>query len=242
MSMIEEKFKDVKERNEGVLIAYITAGLPEPSCTINVCSALIKGGADIIELGIPFSDPIADGKTIQRSSYLALKKGVKTKAALNVAKSIKEEFNIPLILLSYYNPIYKIGINKFLNLAKKANIDGLIIPDLPVDEADEYVRLARNFDIDTIFLASPNTSKKRLSEIVKKTKGFLYLVSSYGVTGVRERLEDYTINVIKRFSRLVDGKTYLAVGFGLSKQEQIKAILRNGADGVIVGSLSLIHI
>ena len=236
LNRIEGKFKELGKRNERVLIGYITAGLPKPEHTLYLCSALVEGGVDMIELGVPFSDPIADGRTIQESSYIALKNGVKPRSVLKIADRVKQELNVPLILLSYYNPVYKVGLEGFLGAAKDSGIDGLIIPDLPIDEAEEYIKFARRYGIDTIFLASPNTYEDRLKKIVKNTTGFLYLVSLYGVTGARERLEDRTIALVRNFSALLDGKLHFAVGFGISKPEHVRAVVSNGADGVIVGS------
>lgn len=236
MSRIEDRFRELKAKDERAFIGYVTAGLPKPKHTLDLCSALVKGGVDIIELGIPFSDPMADGRTIQESCYMALENGMRPRAVLKIAKKVKQELEVPLVLLSYYNPIFKMGLEEFLGMAKDSGVDGLIIPDLPVDEAEEYIRFARRHSIDTIFLASPNTPEGRLKRIVDNTTGFLYLVSLYGVTGARERLENLTIAMVKKFSYLINGKVYLAVGFGISRPEHVRAVINNGADGVIVGS------
>ncbi|MEM4311172.1 MAG: tryptophan synthase subunit alpha [Nitrososphaerales archaeon] len=235
MSDIEERFRALKQREEGALIGYITAGLPSIKDSFQIAKALVEGGVDILELGIPFSDPIADGRTLQFSNYLALKRGVKPKMVLELSAKVKDELKIPLAILSYFNPIYKIGVEEFLALAKDSKVDGLIIPDLPIDEGEDYVKLARKYSIDTIFLAAPNTSEERLHRIVDSTRGFLYLISLYGVTGEREKLADYTLNLIKSFS-WVKSKVNLAVGFGVSNSKHIKELIRAGVDGVIVGS------
>lgn len=236
MSRIEDKFKGLRAKNEKAFIGYITAGLPKPEYTLDLCFALVKGGADMIELGIPFSDPMADGRTIQESCYMALEKGVRPMSVLKIVKKVKQELDVPLVLLSYYNPIFRMGLEGFLGMAKDSGVDGLIIPDLPVDEAEEYIRFARRYGIDTIFLASPNTPENRLKRIVDNTRGFLYLVSLYGVTGAREKLESLTMALVSKFSSLINGKVNLAVGFGISRPEHVRTIISNGADGVIVGS------
>jgi len=238
MSLIERKFKELKEKGEGALIGYVTVGLPNLASSFEICKTLVEGGVDMLELGIPFSDPIADGKTLQLSNYLALSRGIRPKMVLELAKKVKEDLKVPTIILSYFNPIYKMGIEEALKLAKEAKVDGIIIPDLPFDEGIEegFVKRAREYEIDTIFLAAPNTSEARLKRIVEYTKGFLYLVSIYGVTGEREKLANYTINLVKSFSNIVKGKVNLAVGFGVSNKDQVKNLIEAGADGVIVGS------
>ncbi len=236
MRAIEKTFQNLKKHNEGALLAYVTAGDPRPECTPIVVEALVKGGADIIELGIPFSDPIADGPTIQAAMVRALKAGTTPRMTLEVVRKIKEKHNVPIVLLTYFNPIYRMGVENFFSLAKKSHVDGVITPDLPVEEASEYKKVSEAYEIDTIFLATPSTSIGRLQEIIKYTSGFLYLVSVFGVTGTRENVQDLTIKQIKRFLPYTKDRISLAVGFGISKPEHVKAIINSGAEGAIVGS------
>ncbi len=236
MSLIEETFSRLKEKGEAALIGYITAGIPSPDTTPKVAEALIRGGVDILELGVPFSDPIADGPTIQTASHYALKLGVTPATTFNIVKQIKAKYEVPIALLTYYNPIYKIGVDRFLKMAKNYGVDGLIIPDLPIEEAGEYRTSAKRYGVDTIFLASPATPVNRLQKIVQATSGFLYLVSIYGVTGARSEIKKRTLDLVKSFKTHTGDRVNLAVGFGISRPEHVKIIVGAGADGAIVGS------
>ena len=236
MSIIEATFKDLKAKNEAALIGYITAGIPTPENTVDIAKALIRGGVDILELGVPFSDPIADGPTIQAAAHQALDLGVTVQKVFNMVEEIKTEYNVPICLLTYYNPIYRIGIEKFMKMSRKHGVDGLIVPDLPVAESKDYKESAKKHNIDTIFLASPATSEERFRKIEDATSGFLYIVSLYGVTGARSSIENNTLNLVKKFKQYSSGKVNLAVGFGISKPDHVKQIVSAGADGAIVGS------
>jgi len=236
MNELGKTFLGLKQQGSGALIGYITGGDPEPKYTPRIAEALIQGGVDFLEIGIPFSDPIADGPTIQAASARALKDGTTPKIVLEIAREIRKEHETPLVILTYYNPIFRMGVDNFLRLANNCEISGLIIPDLPVDEAEDYKEIAETYSIDTIFLATPSTTTKRLQKILEFTSGFLYLVSLFGVTGVREKVEDSTIQLIKKFLPYTNGRIPLAVGFGISKPEHVKRIIENGADGIIVGS------
>jgi len=237
MRNIDSKFRMLRERGEGALIAYITCGDPEPELTIKIAESLVTGGADIIELGIPFSDPIADGPTIQAATMRALGKGITPQKVLKTAYDIKEKLGVPTVVLTYFNPVYRIGLERFCKLASKSGVDGMVVPDLPVEEAEEYKRTAEANGIDTIFLAAPSTPTDRVAKIIRYTSGFLYLVSIFGVTGVRAKLEDSTVKLIQRFLPYVKGRTHLAAGFGISKPQHVKAVIRGGADGAIAGSV-----
>jgi tryptophan synthase alpha chain len=237
MTLINKTFTSLKERNEGGLIGYITAGDPYPLYTTKIAEALIKGGVDIIELGIPFSDPIADGRTIQSAIVRALNAGTTPNTVLRIARQIKTKNKIPIVILTYYNPIFRKGLKKFFQSAKNSGIDGIIVPDLPIEEAHEYKELAKTYEVDTIFLAAPSTSNKRLKKIVEYTSGFLYLVSVFGVTGARDDLNHNSVKLISRISKVTSHNgTPLAVGFGISKPQHIKTVLKNGANAAIVGS------
>ncbi|MEM3727249.1 MAG: tryptophan synthase subunit alpha [Candidatus Bathyarchaeia archaeon] len=235
--MIKEKFDKLKAKKEGVLIAYITGGDPNLKLTPLIADALINGGVDILEVGIPFSDPIADGPTIQLAVERALKAGATPRNILDLIGKIKRKHEeTPIVILTYYNIIYKLGLKKFFKLANLNGVNGIVTADLPIEEAQEYKQEAQKHCIDTIFLAAPSTSIERLKMITQFSSGFLYLISTYGVTGVREKIQDLTIKFIKKVSLIVNGKIPLAVGFGISKAEHVKKILSVGVDGVIVGS------
>jgi tryptophan synthase alpha chain len=236
MSRIETVFQELKKRREAALIGYLTAGLPSPEQGSAAAEALIRGGVDILELGIPFSDPIADGPTIQASSNRALSLGVTQNTVFDIVRKIRSKHQTPIALLTYYNLIYKMGIDRFMETCSSSGVNGLVVPDLPIEEADEYRRSAKTHGVDTIFLASPATSVDRLRRIVDATSGFLYLVSLYGVTGARSNVNVSSLDLVKRFKPYTEGKVNLAVGFGISKPEHVKSVIAAGADGAIVGS------
>ena len=236
MNAISEAFQKAKAHGSGALIGYIMAGDPKPELTLKIAEALIKGGVDILELGLPFSDPIADGPTIQAASVRALAVGTTPVKVLDVAKEIRQSHDVPIVIMTYYNPVFRMGLEKFFSLAKECLVDGVIVPDLPVEEAGDYRKAASKFGIDTIFLAAPSTSNERLAKIIQCSSGFLYLVSHFGVTGAQAAVEDSTIELVKRVLPFTSGKIPLAVGFGVSKPEHVRRIITAGADGVIVGS------
>ena len=236
MNAISEAFQKAKAQGNGALIGYIMAGDPKPELTPKIADALIKGGVDILELGLPFSDPIADGPTIQAASVRALAAGTTPVKVLEIAKEIRQSHDVPIVIMTYYNPVFRMGLEKFFGLAKECLVDGVIVPDLPVEEAGDYKKAASKFGIDTIFLAAPSTSNERLAKIAQCSSGFLYLVSHFGVTGAQAAVEDSTIQLVKRVLPFTSGKIPLAVGFGVSKPEHVKRIIMAGADGVIVGS------
>ena len=236
MSDISKVFAELNEQNKAALIAYITIGDPTVKNTPRLASALIQGGADIVELGIPFSDPIADGPTIQAAVQRSLKGGARPIDAVHVARTIKEDHGTPLALMTYYNPIFRFGLTKFLTAAKQSGISGIIVPDLPVEESGEYKKACTSSSLDTIFLASPSTDAGRLKEIVSQTTGYLYLISLYGVTGIRTTLPTSAVDLVKKYRSILAGTVPLAVGFGISQPKHVHDLVRAGADGVIVGS------
>ena len=243
MSAIAEAFQKSKAQGHGALIGYVTAGDPKPEMTTKIADALILGGVDILELGLPFSDPIADGPTIQAASVRALASGTTPFKVLQIAGEIRRSHRIPIIVMTYYNPVFKMGIEEFCATANENMVDGIIVPDLPVEEAGDYKQVATNFGLDTIFLAAPSTSPERLKTIISCSSGFLYLVSRFGVTGAKTAMEDSTIQLVKRVLPFTAGKIPLAVGFGVSKPEHVKKLISAGADGVIVGSafVDIVH-
>ena len=236
MTEISDAFRDLKEKNEAALIAYITVGDPHVSKTAGLVGALVEGGVDIVELGIPFSDPIADGPTIQNAVLRSLTCGCKPPDVFEVASTIRERYEIPLVAMTYYNPVFRIGVSRFLKLGQKAGISGLIIPDLPIEESNSYRKECASNEMDTIFLAAPSTDEARLKRIAEETSGYLYLVSLYGVTGARTSLAEDALQLIKKCDNFLPDNLPFAVGFGISKADQVKSIVHSGADGVIVGS------
>ncbi len=239
MTKITDKFLELQLKGEKALIAYFVVGYPTESASLLAVRGLIKGGADIIELGLPFSDPLADGPVIQNAIHIALKNHINLRRFIHFVKKIREESEVPLLVMTYSNLLFKYGFSRFLNLAKKAGIDGFILPDLPIEEASEFLKAARRYDVDAVFLVSPNTSEIRLRDIVSKSSGFLYLVSMYGTTGAQQDLKQYTIDAIQRTKKMAKRKIPVGVGFGVSRPTDVKKIIMAGADGVIVGSAFL---
>ena len=238
MSKIREKFIELEAKNQKALISYIMVGFPDEESTMTTVRGLLKGGVDIIEVGFPFSDPLADGPVIQNASTVSLEKGTKINKFFNIVKKIRKETDIPLVLMTYTNILYHKGYAKFISDAKKVGINGFILPDMSIEESDEYLRAAKN-NADTIFLISPNTNKARIEKIAKVSSGFLYLVAVYGTTGIKTGVKKYTVNAIKDIKKQTKGRIPVAVGFGVSTPEDVKKYINAGADAVIVGSAYL---
>lgn len=234
MGSYKQTFKKLKNNKEGALIPFTVVGDPDYDTSLKIVKTLIDSGADILELGIPFSDPIADGPTVQAADIRALKNGMNTDKVFDLIKQVRKYSDIPIGLLVYANLIFQRGINKFYHDASKAGVNSVLIADIPIEEADEYVKAARKHKVDTVFIISPLTSNERLKKINKKTKGFIYVVSRLGVTGARSSLESSTLSLIKRIRPFT--KQPLCVGFGISKPEHVKSVIKAGADGAIVGS------
>jgi tryptophan synthase alpha chain len=211
-------------------------GDPDLGTCQEVIWAVVRGGADILEVGIPFSDPIADGKSVQAAGVRALASGTRPADVLRLVAEVRKRSDVPVALMTYYNPVFARGAGEFLDGSKKSGVDGLIIPDLPLEEAGAFGRAARKRGIDSVLLAAPTTSPDRMKRIVANTSGFLYLVSLLGVTGARKKLREGTVSLVKFARRYTEGKVPLAVGFGISRPEHVKAVLEAGADAAIVGS------
>jgi tryptophan synthase alpha chain len=233
---IEAKFRELRSHREGALIAYLTGGDPDPKTFLANSTALIEGGADIVEIGIPFSDPIADGPVIQASSMRALSNGTTPRRILDMIRELSTQFPVPFVVLSYYNPILAMGLDRFLKKAHESGVDGIVVPDLPVEESGEFRNLSLKHNVDNIYLAAPNTSRTRLRTVLDKSKGFLYLVSLYGVTGPRDSLSPQALEAVKAVKSLAKGKIPISAGFGISQPEHVSAVIQSGADGAIVGS------
>ena len=238
MSKIKEKFEELEKRNEKVLISYIMLGFPNEKATMPIIRGLVKGGVDIIELGFPFSDPLADGPVIQNASTISLEKGTNVSKFFNIVKKIRKETDIPLVLMTYTNILHRMGYKKFIASAKKVGIDGFILPDMSIGESKDYLQAAKN-NADTIFLISPNTSKIRIQKIAEASTGFLYLVAVFGTTGVKTSIKNYTLKAIKNVKKQTKGKIPIGIGFGVSTPEDVKRYIEAGADAVIVGSAYL---
>jgi tryptophan synthase alpha chain len=194
---VTETFGALAKKGERALVCYVVAGYHDVKTTVEILDAILAGGADIIELGIPFSDPIADGPTIQQASHKALEGGITPEKALGTAQTVRKRHpRLPLFVMTYSNILIRAGMDNFIARAKGCGIDGFILPDLPVEEADDYLTAAQRHEMSTVFLASPNTSDDRLGKIAASSSGFMYLVSIYGITGVRKTFEDYTETAI----------------------------------------------
>ncbi|MFZ0359387.1 MAG: tryptophan synthase subunit alpha [Terriglobales bacterium] len=220
------------------LIVYITCGDPDLVTTRDVILAAIDAGASVIELGVPFSDPLADGPVIQRASERALKHGTSLQNVLTLAAEIREHSqSVGLVIFSYLNPILRMGLAKFCQVARLAGIDGVLITDLPIEEAAEYLREARKNDLATIFLAAPTSTDQRLKQIAEVSTGFIYAISRTGVTGARQQMTGDAQSLVKRVRRFT--KLPIAVGFGISTPEQLQAIGKF-AEAAVVGS-AIVH-
>ena len=231
------------QKNEKALIAYVVGGYPTLELSREIIEQLILSGVDIIEIGIPFSDPMADGLIIQDAFLKTLNSGIAPKDCLNLVKSIRQTHKeTPLLLMTYSNILYSNGLEKFLTRSKNCEIDGFIVPDLNFEEADDYIKITNKLGLTTVFLISPNTSTERLRKIAALSTGFVYMVSVFGITGSRNKFEKYTFESISRSKTIVSSyRKPLAVGFGISSSEDGQRMIESGADGIIVGS-SLIDI
>ncbi|TCW37332.1 tryptophan synthase alpha chain [Thermohydrogenium kirishiense] len=232
MNRIDKKFYELKQKGLKAMIPFITAGDPSLDVTVELVFKMEEGGADIIEIGIPYSDPLADGPIIQASSTRALKNGTKIDNIMDAVKKIRQKSEIPLVYLVYYNSIFKYGIERFVNEAKESGIDGLIIPDLPLEERKDIKEISEKYGIYLIPLVAP-TSKERIKSICESGKGFVYCVSTKGVTGIRNSIE----TDIKEYMRTVSEYTNMpkAIGFGISGPDMAKRFAPY-CDGIIVGS------
>jgi tryptophan synthase alpha chain len=233
MSRIEKKFAALAERGEAALIPFVTAGDPDVNTTFNILYALDKAGADCIELGIPFSDPTADGPTIQRSSQRALKSGVSLRAIFRIISEFRRNSEVPLILFGYYNPIFRFGLQEFCGQAARAGADGILCVDLPPEESAELRSRTEAMGLDLIFLLSPTSDVARIRLVGKSGRGFIYYVSVTGVTGARRAFDDRLKSQVARVRRMT--ALPVAVGFGVSTPKQA-AWIAGFADAVVVGS------
>jgi tryptophan synthase alpha chain len=230
---IAQRFAARAAEGKPALVAYLTAGDPQPEWTARYVAALERGGADVIELGVPFSDPIADGPVIQAASDRALRAGATVERVLQIAYEIRRTSEIPLVLFSYLNPLLRYGFAKLGHDAREAGIDGVLLTDLSVEEAAEPVRSLRGAGLDTIFLAAPTSTERRLCMVAEYSTGFVYAVSRTGVTGERSTMAASAEELCKKLRALTDKP--VAVGFGISTREHVAAVAKY-AGGAVIGS------
>jgi tryptophan synthase alpha chain len=233
VNRVAARFEALRGEGEGALIVFVVAGDPDPKVTPTLLSAIADGGADIIELGVPFSDPLADGPVIQAASQRALGEGVTTEVVLEAARAFRESRDTPLVLMTCYNPVWQHGVARFADGCAAAGVDGVIVTDLPPEEADEWVAAARERDLATVFLLAPTSSPARVKKVVDIATGFVYCVSRMGVTGARGELPVDLSDLVERI-RSRTAKP-IAVGFGIAAPEHVAEVCRV-ADGAVVGS------
>ena len=233
MSDIQRAFARCKEAKRAAFIPFIMAGDPDLETTGELLYALVDGGADIIELGVPFSDPIADGPTNQRAAVRALESGTTLSGILRLIAKHRDRLRVPIVLFSYYNPIHTRGVERFAEQAASSGVDGVLCVDLPPDEGDEFIPALSQQGLDTIFLLAPTSTPARIKKVNEASSGFVYYVSRTGVTGTKSLLPRRMLRQVNTLRKRM--KHPLAVGFGISKPKQVAAIARV-ADGVVVGS------
>jgi len=234
MTSISDRFQSLRSQSKVALIPFITAGDPDLSTTAAALKILDKSGADIIELGVPYSDPLADGPVIQAAATRALQNGTKLDDVLAMLKNVIPELVAPIVLFTYYNPIINRGIETFLQQLSQVGVKGLVVPDLPLEEAESLLKPAQERGIEVILLVAPTSSEERIKSIAEKSQGFIYLVSVTGVTGMRSGLESRVQDLLQKM-RLVTDKP-IGIGFGISTPEHAKQVKDWGADAAIVGS------
>lgn len=231
MGRIGKVFAD---RKTPAFIGFTVAGDPDRDTSIRIGRALIEGGTDILELGIPFSDPVADGPTIQKADERALASGTTVDSVFSIVRELRAETEVPIVFLTYYNMVYRRGIDRFYREAAEAGVDGILIADMPVEESDEVMPVAKRYGIDPIFLITQTTSDERIKKIAARARGYLYLVAVLGVTGVRDEVSPGAIDLLARVRKHTD--IPLALGFGISTPDHARACAEGGTDGIIVGS------
>lgn len=231
MGRIDPVFSNLRRP---AFIGFTVAGDPDKETCIRAARALIEGGADILELGVPFSDPVADGPIIQKADERALAAGTNIDNVFDIVRTLRMKSDVPIVFLAYYNMIYHRGIDRFYREAREAGVDGILIADMPVEESDEVYRTALQYGIDPIFLITQTTSEERIRKIAARAHGYLYLVAALGVTGVRDTVSAGAIELLQKVRQLT--KVPLALGFGISTPDHVAICADAGADGIIVGS------
>ncbi|MDW8321333.1 MAG: tryptophan synthase subunit alpha [Armatimonadota bacterium] len=233
MSRIADRFALLRQKGEGALVVFITAGDPTPELSEKLVLTIVEAGADIIEVGIPFSDPLADGPTIQASTFRALQQGVTPDSTLQMIARVRRQSDVPLVVMTYFNPVWQMGMERFARQASNSGVDGVIMTDMPPDEAGEWHPVARQYGLDTIFLVAPTSTAERMKLVARMSSGFVYCVSRTGVTGARDDLPEEVPQMLQAMRALTD--LPLCVGFGVSRPEHVRAVCRV-ADGAVVGS------
>lgn len=233
INRIDKKFRELRKIHKKALVVYIMSGLPDIKFTQKLVLELENSGADLIELGVPFSDPVADGSVIQEACVRALKKGINLKDVFGLVSRIRKKSQIPLVLMLYYNLILHFGEERFVRCATACGVDGIIVPDLPVEEAVSLIKFSRKSNLATIFFVTPTSSPERLKQSSKLSRGFVYYISRTGVTGADTKLADNLGRQIKRIRKFT--KTGVCVGFGINNPRQVK-LINKVSDGAIVGS------
>ncbi|MEO0839956.1 MAG: tryptophan synthase subunit alpha, partial [Cyanobacteria bacterium J06643_5] len=234
MTVISQRFEELRKSNTCALIPFITAGDPDLETTAKALKILDKNGASFIELGVPYSDPLADGPVIQAAATRALANGTKLDNVLQMLKTLTPQLQAPIILFTYYNPILNLGVKEFLAKVAEVGVKGLVVPDLPLEEAENLIQSAKEFGIELTLLVAPTSSKDRISAIAKYSQGFIYLVSVTGVTGVRSGLQNRVKGILDELRGVTDKA--IGIGFGISSGEHAAQAKEWGADAVIVGS------
>lgn len=234
MTSVSKCFESLRDRHQCALIPFITAGDPDLETTAKALRVLDDKGADLIELGVPYSDPLADGPVIQAAATRALQRGTRLEQVLEMVSEVSPTLKAPIILFTYYNPILKRGVKTFLENAAKAGVKGLVVPDLPLEESEDVLQLADEQGIEVVLLVAPTSPKERREAISRQSRGFIYLVSVTGVTGMRSGLQSRVQDLLAQM-REVSGKP-IGVGFGISSAEQARQVKEWGADAAIVGS------
>jgi tryptophan synthase alpha chain len=234
MTPIAERFAQLRSRQACALMPFITAGDPDLATTEKALLALDQNGADLIELGVPYSDPLADGPVIQAAATRAVNNGTRLDDVLAMVTRLSPQLNASIILFTYYNPILNRGVEQFLDQAAAAGVQGLVVPDLPLEEADSLLQATAARNLDLILLVAPTSSAARIEAIAQRSQGFIYLVSVTGVTGMREGVQSRVEELLAKIRSVTDKP--IAVGFGIAQPEQAKQVKDWGADGVIVGS------
>jgi tryptophan synthase alpha chain len=234
MSCVSERFEYLRDRAQPALIPFLTAGDPDLETTTEALRVLDRSGADLIELGVPYSDPLADGPVIQAAATRALQRGTQMNDVLELVQQISPELQAPIILFTYYNPILNRGIEPFLQHISSVGVRGLVVPDLPLEEAESLLQPAATYGIEVTLLVAPTSSKERIRAIAQKSQGFIYLVSTTGVTGMRSQLQARVKDLLVDLRTVTDKP--IGVGFGISQPEHARQVMEWGADAAIVGS------
>jgi len=234
MTSVSQCFESLRDRGQCALIPFITAGDPDLATTAAALRILDRSGADLIELGVPYSDPLADGPVIQAAATRALQQGTRLEAVLDMVRQVSPELRSPIVLFTYYNPILNQGIENFLKQISDAGVKGLVVPDLPLEESETLIQTAATLGVEVVLLVAPTSPKERIEAIARQAQGFIYLVSVTGVTGIRTQLEDRAQDILMDLRTITDKP--IGVGFGISQPEHARQVMDWGADAVIVGS------